>query len=232
MNDQEILNLELLESTHWWYLIRKKILKKWLLGVPAGSRILDLGSATGGNSKMMKDLGYEVTSLEFSQVGVDIQLKKGINVIQADARKTGLPSNSFDACICLDVLEHIVEDTLVLAEINRILKPDGLFLFSVPEDMSLWSDHDEAVSHVRRYDKENFVRQVESTGLTVDYTRSVNVLLKPILKLKKKFSKGSDLDSVPSFLNKILLFVAELDWKINHASWSGVTIWIMGKVRK
>lgn len=229
MDDTEILNLDRLESKHWWYLIRKKILYDWLLGVPVGSKILDLGSATGGNSKMMMDLGYEVTSLEYSQVGVDIQLKKGIKVIQADARNTGLLSNSFDACICLDVLEHIVEDSLVLNEIYRILKPNGLFLFSVPEDMSLWSNHDDAVNHIRRYDKEDFIQKIESTGFSIHHARSVNVLLKPLLKFKRKFSKGSDLGSVPGLLNWFLLLIAKLDWKVNYASWSGVTIWIAGK---
>jgi SAM-dependent methyltransferase len=186
MNDEEILHLDLLESTHWWYLIRKKILKDWLRDIPKGSKILDLGSASGGNTLVMMSLGYDVTSLEYSQVGVDIQVKKGIPVLQADARKVGLPDNSFDACICLDVLEHIGEDSLVLDEIFRILKPGGLFLFSVPEDMSLWSEHDVAVSHIRRYEKSQFVRQIEAAGLSVAHTRSVNVILKPILKLKRK----------------------------------------------
>lgn len=229
MDDQEILNLELLESSHWWYMIRKKILRDWLLEIPKGSKILDLGSASGGNTHVMMSQGFDVTSLEFSQVGVDIQLKKGIPVIKGDARATGLPSNSFDACVCLDVLEHILEDSLVLKEIHRVLKPGGFFLISVPEDMALWSQHDVAVSHVRRYEKYKFVQQVESTGLLVNNARSVNVLVKPILRIKRKFSHGSDLGQMSPLMNKLLMFVAEIDWKLNKSSWSGVTIWVKGK---
>ena len=58
--------------------------------------------------------------------------------------------------LCLDVLEHIEDDVSALKEMCRVTKPGGKFLFSVPEDPKLWSDHDESVSHVRRYLRKDF----------------------------------------------------------------------------
>lgn len=228
MDAHEIRTLDALESKHWWYIIRKQILKEWASQFSVGKNFLDLGSASGGNTQLLISMGFDVTSIEFSQVGVELQQKKGIQVIQGDARATGLPENEFDACICLDVLEHIQEDYLVVNEIFRILKPGGKFLISVPEDMSLWSMHDVAVSHIRRYNRKELNDLLISAGFSISDSRSVNVLIKSLIKFKRRFSKTSDLDSVPDLVNRILLLIAKLDWKVNRSSWSGVTIWISG----
>jgi SAM-dependent methyltransferase len=201
-------------------------LRDWLKNVPTGSHILDLGSASGGNTLLMTQLGYKVTSLEFSDLGVEIQKAKGLDVFKADAREVPFGDNTFDACICLDVLEHIVEDWKVVSEISRTVRPLGKCLISVPEDMSLWSQHDVSVGHVRRYSKSEIKRLLISNRLEIDSIRSFNTLLKPLVRLKRKFSTGSDLAELPKVVNETLFKLSRIDYALNKSSWSGMTIWI------
>lgn len=224
------MTLESLHDTHWWYKIRKYILKKFLKkNLEAGSRVLEIGSATGANTVAMSALGYLVTSLEFSTFGVEAQKKKGLRVIQGDARRLPFEQDSFEAVVCMDVLEHIVEDDLVLSEIYRVLKPGGIFLISVPEDPSMWSSHDTAVDHVRRYQKVELVEKICRCGLIPNSVRSTNFLLKPAVRLKRKKAIGSDLTQMNWFMNGFLLLLAYFDQYFSNSMVSGLTVWVTGQ---
>jgi SAM-dependent methyltransferase len=229
MDDSEIKMLETLESYHWWYVIRKDYLISWASGLPKGAHILDLGSATGGNTLLLQDLGFIVTSLEYSNVGVDIQLSKGISVLQGDARDLPFTDNFFDAVICLDVLEHIWEDVQVLEEIHRVLNVYGKFLITVPEDPKLWSSHDEAVNHVRRYSKKELSTKVEKAGLGYSRIWSSNILLRPFIATVRKFTKGSNAKPTNKIVNLCLLFVCRFEKSLKITFLPGVTLWIQGR---
>lgn len=81
MDSTEIQNLADLESVHWWYLLRSESVTRWSRSLPSGSTILDVGSASGGNTILLSALGFDLTSLEMSDLGVELQLKRGISVI-------------------------------------------------------------------------------------------------------------------------------------------------------
>ena len=229
MDSSEIKALGELESIHWWYQIRKSILTKNVLKMGKLEHILDLGSATGGNTLALQELGYKVTSVEYSDTGVQIQVSKGISVIQADARSLPFSEDSFDLVICLDVIEHIFEEQAVVKEIARVLKDRGKFIFTVPEGKKLWSSHDVAVSHVKRYEKKEFSELIQSAGLRVDILQSRNVFLKPIAIVLRKIKTGSDLKRVPWLLNKILFCTAYVENKIGTGRFKGMTIWAIGE---
>ena len=204
-------------------------LTRWLTkNTDKDSLILDLGSATGGNSLHMMNLGLNVVSVEFSDYGVQVQRSKGLDVIQADAKSLPFTSDNFDLVVCLDVLEHIEEDYLATKEIHRILKPSGKFLFSVPEDPKLWSEHDVAVNHVRRYTKESLSNLVINAELKIENSWSSLVLLRPIVKFSRKFSKGSQLRPLNRFVNLILLLICRLENAFIKHNYKGVTLWIDG----
>lgn len=228
MDDSEIKHLDALESSHFWYGARKLQLKRWFLGQEPRLKVLDLGSATGGNTLYISSLGHEVTSVEYSQIGVLIQRNKGIPVIQADARNLPFSDSNFDIVVCLDVIEHIVEDGLVVSEIKRLLKPGGKFLISVPEDPKLWSAHDVAVSHVRRYTKQQLVNLVSESGLKIQNIWSTLILLRPAVRLIRRFSKGSNLKPLNFFTNFLLLQICKLEFFFPSNRTKGVTLWIDG----
>jgi SAM-dependent methyltransferase len=230
MDDLEIQQLDDLESSHFWYMSRKSQLTKSLNSFGCGPlRVLDLGSATGGNTLHISSLGHYVTSVEYSDIGVKIQKHKGIPVVQADARKLPFSDKSFDVVVCLDVLEHIEEDYLVASEISRVLVNEGHFLISVPEDPKLWSAHDVAVNHLRRYTKKALISVIQQAKLSPENIWSNLYLLRPSILLIRKFSKGSDLYAINSLLNRIFYFICNLELILPMYRGKGVTLWMHGK---
>lgn len=101
----------------------------------SGKRVLDLGCAGGFMAEALAERGAEVT-------GID-PAAKAIEAARAHAAQTGhqirydvgvgeaLPYEDagFDAVVCVDVLEHVQDLAQVLAEVSRVLRPGGLFLF-------------------------------------------------------------------------------------------------------
>jgi ubiquinone/menaquinone biosynthesis C-methylase UbiE len=232
MDSVEIQNLADLESEHWWYVLRSESVQKWALSLPAGSKILDVGSASGGNTLLLGELGFNVTSLEMTELGVELQLKKGIHVVKGDATDLPFESNQFDAILCLDVLEHIEDDISALTEMYRVTKPEGKFLFSVPEDPRLWSQHDEAVSHVRRYSRNEFENKTTGVGFQISTTWSSLVLLKWPIKIYRLFSKGSSLKKEFFLINSTLLRLGRFERRVMPSGFSGVTLWCEGSKPK
>ena len=220
--------LDDLELSHFWYRARKLQLAQWFSGQKQHLQVLDLGSATGGNTLHISSLGHEVTSVEYSQIGVLIQQDKGIPVVQADARDLPFSDLFFDIVVCLDVLEHIIEDRLVASEIHRVLKPGGKFLVSVPEDPGLWSAHDVAVNHVRRYSKAALIEVIGATGLRIEKVWSTLVYLRPAVILARRFSKGSSLAPMNSILNSFMFQICRMEILLPKIQRKGVTIWIEG----
>jgi SAM-dependent methyltransferase len=201
----EIRKLAALEDTHWWYRERRALLARALRRLAASGgkpgRALDIGAAGGGNTRVLRAHGWRPVALEYSEDGARVAAERGLNTMRADARLLPMRSASLDLVVAFDVLEHIEEDHLAAAEIRRVLRPEGTALIAVPCDMKLWSAHDVAVGHVRRYDRASLRAVVEKAGLAVDELWSWNVLLRPVAAWRRRKSTGSDLDELPSVVN-------------------------------
>jgi SAM-dependent methyltransferase len=201
----EIRKLAALEDTHWWYRERRALLARALRRLHAAGtrpgRALDIGAAGGGNTRVLRAHGWLPVALEYSHDGAAVARERGLDVIRADARHLPLPSRSLDLVIAFDILEHIEEDGLAAAEIHRTLRPGGTALIAVPADLRLWSAHDVAVGHVRRYDRAGLAAVIEKAGLIIDELWSWNVLLRPVAAWRRRRSTGSDLDDLPTLVN-------------------------------
>ena len=60
---------------------------------------------------------------------------------------------SYDAVIACEVLEHVRNEVAFLDRIRELLNPGGQLILSVPARKKLWSNHDDIVGHLRRYEK-------------------------------------------------------------------------------
>ena len=69
--------------------------------------------------------------------------------------------------LALDIVEHIEDDRQALSEIARVLRPDGVAVITVPAFPFLWSGHDEALYHKRRYTRATLERALADAGLSV-----------------------------------------------------------------
>ena len=100
-----------------------------------GRDVLDLGCAGGFMAEALAGRGAQVTGIDPAAGAIDAAraharaggLRIGYDVGVGEA----LPYDdaSFDAVVCVDVLEHVADLTKVLAEVAHVLRPGGLFLF-------------------------------------------------------------------------------------------------------
>ena len=126
--------------------------------------------------------------------------------------------------VAFDILEHIEEDHVAAGEIFRVLRPGGTALIAVPCDMSLWSAHDVAVGHVRRYTRETLRDVMEKAGFTVESLWSWNVLLRPVAAWRRRRSTGSDLAPISPVVNGALSTIVAAERYLPVKSWPGVSL--------
>jgi SAM-dependent methyltransferase len=229
MKPAELQLLTSLEDRHWWYKERRAILARELRRLPAAGRALDIGAAGGGNTRVLQAHGWQAVALEYSESVADVAKARGITAIRADARDLPLASGSCGLVTAFDILEHIDEDYLAAAEIGRVLKPGGTALIAVPCDMALWSAHDDEVGHVRRYNRPELVGVVQKAGLIVDEVWSWNVLLRPVVALRRRSSTGSDLDEVPPLVNRVLTSIIVAERYLPTRSLPGVSLFLRAR---
>jgi SAM-dependent methyltransferase len=118
----------------------------------------------------------------------------------------------FDAVMASDVLEHIEADHRAMSEIARVLKPGGVVIVTVPAHQWLFSRHDAALHHWRRYSKARLRRLVQAGGFRVRRLSYWNAILFPgicLHRLVEKFrpagGPGSDTTaSAPWLINEAL----------------------------
>ena len=200
MEGTEVRKLAELEDDHWWYRERRHLLAKAVSGLTPG-RALDIGAAGGGNTRVLRQHGWDAVALEYGADGAEVAHGRGLATIRGDATRLPLADASLDLVVAFDLLEHLVDDDAAVAEVRRVLKPTGTYLVAVPADPRLWSDHDEAVDHVRRYTREGLVDLLDRGGFEVTDVRSWNVLLRPVVAMRRKTSSGSDLDDMHPLVN-------------------------------
>ena len=117
---------------------REKWLQSVLREIPAGSRILDAGAGTQRYRRFCTHLDY--VSQDFAQYdgsGDGTALQKGtfdygeLDII-CDITAIPEPDNTFDAIMCIEVLEHIPRPNHALKELIRLLKPGGILILTAP----------------------------------------------------------------------------------------------------
>ncbi len=223
MEATEVRKLAQLEDTHWWYSERRYLLAKALRARSAG-RALDVGAAGGGNTRVLRRAGWNAVALEYGADGAAVAAERGLRVIRADATALPLPAQSLDLVVAFDVLEHIPDDAAAARELLRVLRPGGEALIAVPCDPKLWSQHDVAVNHVRRYTRASLRKLFLDAGFELDSMTSWNVLLRPIVALRRRSSSGSDLDELSRPVNAVLRVIVALERYLPVKRLPGVTL--------
>lgn len=114
-------------------------------------RILNLGAGTGDDLPVISQFGdvyiIDIDSNALRMVSDKFVYEKKV----CDACHLPYPDNFFDLALAFDVLEHIESDSQAVSEVHRVLKSDGRFIFTVPAFSFLYSAHDRALHHFRRY---------------------------------------------------------------------------------
>ena len=114
------------------YLRYKWFADRFLSGM-SGSRILEIGAGDGGVLQFLNSDNY-VCAVDISESAIPFMAEKNIPLSICDISCEALPheTGQFDAVIALEVLEHLKSPQHAIEEIQRVLRPDGLFIASVP----------------------------------------------------------------------------------------------------
>ena len=140
----------------------------------------------------------------------------GVRLLQMDARAIPF-EDEFDVVGAFDVLEHIEEDEVVLAQLRAALSGNGGLIITVPQHMSLWSAVDEQSCHVRRYSARELQSKLEHAGFKIIEMTSFVSFLLPLLylsRLRKRepstITPKTEL-ALPPLLNRGLEFVMAVE---------------------
>jgi SAM-dependent methyltransferase len=228
MEGTEVRRLTEVEDRHWWYRERRHLLRQAIAGLTPGVA-LDVGAAGGGNTRVLQAQGWRASALEYGPEGAQVCAERGIPVLRGDATRLPLAPETLDLVVAFDVLEHLDDDKAAATGVFEALRPGGTFLVAVPVDMRLWSQHDVAVGHVRRYERAEMVALLEGAGFVVEDVRSWMVLLRPAVALRRRASSGSDLDDPPGWLNRSLHAVVALERWLPVGSLPGVSILVRAR---
>lgn len=204
-----------------------------------GDVVLDLGCGEGRHVISTYAEGKAVVS-----IGVDLSLKdlrttqqrfmefsalhddsKHFALSVASALRLPFADQTFDKIICSEVLEHIPDYRQAIAEIHRVLKPQGLLAVSVPrywpEKICWWlSDeyHANEGGHIRIFKANNLREEVECLGMRFQHHHWAHALHVPFWWLKCLFWKSQDRNLLVRSYHKLLV------WDLLQRPWLTQTL--------
>ncbi len=188
MDKNYIQEYATLETTHWWFVVRQKIILQTLqrsIPLTGKLKILNIGVAAGASSDWLAQFG-EITSVENEQLFLDYLSAKKFSVIAASIEALPFENQTFDLVCAFDVIEHVEDHQLALAEMFRVCKNAGNVCITVPAFKSLWGTHDVVNGHKRRYLMKPLSEMMLRNQGTVSYASYFNSLLfLPIFLMRK-----------------------------------------------
>jgi SAM-dependent methyltransferase len=221
-------NLSTLEASNFWFEARNRLII-WALSKykPAARNFLEVGCGTGfvlssiakerpeialnGSEIFLDGLSYAATRVPTAQFS------------QMDARNVPY-SDEFDAIGAFDVLEHIKEDTDVLAQLRKALKPDGVLLVTVPQHPWLWSETDEYACHERRYARPELERKMKAAGFVIIKSTSFVTTLLPVMFVSRFFQRLKKGEFDPNFEYGLSPFVNSIFFGLLSLELSGIKL--------
>jgi len=193
MDPQVYEDMSSVEGEHWWFVARRKylarIIEKFVCQQDRKElELCEIGSGTGGNLPLLSQYG-RVTAVEMDDVARQIIVDKQLPKV--DSIKGGyLPDNieleqQFDALFLLDVVEHVEDDLGAVAATRPMLNDQGVLVTTVPAYAWLWSKHDVANHHHRRYTLNKYRELMTNAGFDVTYASYFNTILFPLAALAR-----------------------------------------------
>lgn len=237
-----------MEFVHWWFVGRRAVVAEVIehhVGRQALGRILDVGCGTGGMLPLLAGYG-SVTAVEREPYAVAHARRQPVTVevvegaIPDDVPRTG----DHDLVTAFDVIEHVEDDTAALGALAAAARPGGAVLVTVPALPWLWSEHDVANGHFRRYRRRELVDAMTRAGLAVRHVSYFNAFLLPPIagvrlaaRLRRSARPGRsdfDLGVPPAIVNRLLASILAAERRIvaGRGLPAGVSLIAVGRVER
>ncbi len=216
---------------HFWHRARLGLINYLLSKAPTTTNIAAIGCGTGEELSVLAKHG-QVVGYDINRDALALAAKQGLTTAHLNLETEDLPQ-SFDVITAFDVLEHLADDNAVFKRLNRGLKPNGYLLLTVPAYQWLFSSHDLALEHKRRYGKKELLQKLSKANFCVVEIAYWNCclapaiigvrLLKKILPLKIHVSEAKTPPPILNWLgwqilsleNSLILLGCKLPWGIS-----------------
>jgi len=149
-------------------------------------RILEIGSGIGNISACFLNDNKNIHLTDIRQNYVSYlkqQFKGNQNLIGIDYLDLVHPQfeeqyadmlGTYDGLFALNVVEHIQDDTLAIANCKKLLKSGGRLVILVPAYMNLYNGFDKELEHYRRYNRQTLSQLFESNQLEIKHSQYFN----------------------------------------------------------
>lgn len=155
-------------------------------------KILDVGCGTGEFLKSLPSNRFQKFGIEINPQAAQIASSLGLKIIHGDINRVNFKSNKFDCVTMWHVFEHLPNPTITIQQISKILKPNGLLIFTVPNSNSIGF----------KYGQENFFHLDSPRHLFIPNELSI-----------KKFLKKSKFNNI-TFKNPFFDYPLDLFWSV------------------
>ena len=241
MNPEEYERMHELETHYWWFVGRRRIVQTLLRHIAPrfapSPRLLDIGCGTGANLPMLREavgesgrvVGLDFSPLALAHAQAELSNLPDLGLSQGDAMQLPFKGGVADCVTMLDVLEHLRDDRRALCEVARVLQPGGALILTVPAYGHLWSAHDEALHHFRRYEKHELRARLREAGLHVEKLSFAMSMMPPAAYLwrhlvlprlpkrprdAQRHSTGAVLPVLPPPLNAAMIRLIEMEGRV------------------
>lgn len=217
------------EGSHWWFRGIRSLVFRFLRRFSASGadsplpvRVLDLGCGTGITLDGLSPERWAV-GMDISPAALAFCRRRSISrLVRSPAESLPVRSAAFHAVLALDLLEHTGDDRAVIDEIVRVLRPGGVLILTVPAGPGLWSEHDRALGHQRRYRRSELREKLTRPDTEIEKLSYFNFcLFLPILAFRRMGRSlfrpkhtGSDLFRFPGMLNALLTALLKLEARL------------------
>ena len=171
---------------HWYYTSKGRALLQLLKGLRVET-VLDIGAGSGIFSRQLLEAGVcrRAVCVDPAYDAERIEQHHGQEIRFSRTADQG-PA---DIVLMMDVLEHVDDDTGLLAHTTKDLRPQDLVVITVPAFQVLWSGHDEFLDHRRRYTRQQIEAVVRAAGLVPVKSGYFFSLLFPVAAVQRLFNK-------------------------------------------
>ena len=243
--DRELFEpLSDVEERSFWFRARNRlIVSTFRRRFPDAASFLEIGCGSGVVLAALHEAfpALRLVGGELYEEGLEIARRRlpDVELVSLDARE--LPyEDEFDVVGAFDVIEHVDEDEVVLAQMLRAARPGGGVLILVPQHPRLWSEHDEIVEHRRRYTRKDLVAKAEGVGLEIVEVTSFVTSLLPVMavsrvvdRMRKKTDPIANLEPGP--LNRVFERVLDGERRLIERGVSlpfGGSLMLVGRKRR
>ena len=159
----EVLGLE--GGSGFWFDHRARAVAALMLRLRIQS-MWEVGSGTGAMAKRLTATIPDIIAIEPLAQGARAAASQGLTSLCGTLQDFRLPDSSLNCIGAFDVLEHLPDDSALIAEFRRVLRPGGVVLVTVPALQCMWGDEDDVAGHFRRYSRGRLRSAFTDQGFT------------------------------------------------------------------